>query len=72
MRKINCHVPSGFCTYRTFIYGDVHELLFQYRGEDCVEIFCNHIEKEAKRLPYVSQETNGPPLPKSRNESSGE
>ena len=55
-RKINHHVPSGFCTYSTFAYGEVNDPLFQYRGEDCVEVFCNHIEKEAKRLYHMFPE----------------
>ena len=52
-RKINRHVPSGFCTYGTFTYGKVKDPLFQYRGEDCVEVFCNHLEEEAKRLYHM-------------------
>ena len=56
MRKINHHIPSGFCTYSTFAYGEVNDPLFQYRGEDCVEVFCNHIEKEAKRLYHMFPE----------------
>ena len=55
-RKINHHIPSGFCTYSTFAYGEVNDPLFQYRGEDCVEVFCNHIEKEAKRLYHMFPE----------------
>ena len=55
-RKINHHIPSGFCTYSTFAYGEVNDPLFQYRGEDCLEVFCNHIEKEAKRLYHMFPE----------------
>ena len=31
-------------------YGDVPDLLKLYRGEDCVERFVDHVEKEVKRL----------------------
>ena len=49
-RKINQHVPSGFCVYSKFAYGEVENPLKLYRGEDCVEVFCKYIEEEAKRL----------------------
>ena len=52
-RKINHHVPSGFCTYSTFTYGKVKDPLYYYRGEDCVEVFCDHLEEEAKRLYHM-------------------
>ena len=50
MEKINRQVPSGFCVYSKFAYGDVHNPLKVYRGEDCVEKFIQYIEDEAKRL----------------------
>ena len=49
-RKINQHVPSGFCVYSKFAYGEVENPLKLYRGEDCVEVFCKYIAEEAKRL----------------------
>ena len=52
-RNINKHIPSGFCTYSTFAYGEVQNPTFQYRGEDCVEVFCDYIENEAKRLYHM-------------------
>ena len=52
-RNVNEHIPSGFCTYSTFAYGEVPNSTFQYRGEDCVEVFCDHIEREAKRLYHM-------------------
>ena len=48
--KVNEHVPSGFCTYSKFAYGWVENPLTTYRGEDCVQRFCEHIQEEAKRL----------------------
>ena len=46
-KRINCHIPSRFCTYITCAYGEVKDPLKFYRGKDCVEIFCRHIESEA-------------------------
>ena len=38
-RNINHHVPSGFCTYTIFWYGEVEDPLRLYRGKDCIEVF---------------------------------
>ena len=56
MRDINHHVPSDFCTYTTFAYGEFKDLSRLYRGEDCLEVLCNHIEKKAKRLYHMFPE----------------
>ena len=48
--KLNTHVPSGWCVYSKFAYGDVPDPMTDYRGKDCVERFVNHVEKEVKRL----------------------
>ena len=42
-KDINQHIPSGFCTHSKFAYGKVENSLKLYRGENCVEVFCNHI-----------------------------
>ena len=55
-RDINHHVPSGFCTYNTFAYREVDDPLRLYRGKDCVDVFFNHIEEEAKRLHHIFPE----------------
>ena len=47
---VNKHVPSGFCVYSKFAYGDVSDPLKVYRGKDCVERFVDYIEMEVKRL----------------------
>ena len=52
-RNINKHIPSGFCTHSKFAYGEVSNPTFQYRGEDCVEVFCDYVENEAKRLYHM-------------------
>ena len=62
VREINCHVPSGFCNYATFAYGKVEDLSSLCGGKDCMEAFCNHIEKKAKRLFHIfSQKADGTP-----------
>ena len=62
MREINCHIPFGYYTYATFAYREVEDLSRFYRGNDCIEVFCNHIEEEAKEtLPYVPSKANGIP-----------
>ena len=48
--KLNTHVPSGWCVYSKFAYGDVPDPMTDYRGKDCVEQFVDHVEKEVKRL----------------------
>ena len=49
-KKVNKHLPSGFCVYSKFAYGDVEDPLKVYRGKDCVEKFCDYIENEVTRL----------------------
>ena len=50
---INQYIPSGFCINSTFAYRDVKDPLKLYRGENCVQVFCNYIENEAKRLYHM-------------------
>ena len=38
--KVNQHIPSRYCAYSKFAYGEVEAPLKLYRGEDCVEKFC--------------------------------
>ena len=40
-KEINQHIPSGFCVYSKFAYGEVENPLELYRCEDCVEVFCD-------------------------------
>ena len=42
---------SSTCTY-----GEVKDPLKFYQGKDCIEVFCKHIEEEAKRLYHVFHE----------------
>ena len=55
-KEINQHIPSGFCVTSKFAYGEVENPLKLYRGEDCVEVFCDHIVNEAKRLYHMFPE----------------
>ena len=43
-------------------YGEVENPLEFFRGEDCVEKFCNHIEEGAKRLCHMFAEKPMDPL----------
>ena len=47
-RGVNIHMPSGWCVYSKFSYGEVTNPLAQYRGPDCIRNFCEHIISEAK------------------------
>ena len=60
--KVNQHVPSGWCVYSKFAYGDVKGPLPIYRGEDCVKRFCDHIMHEAHRLYHMFPEKPTDPL----------
>ena len=60
--KVNQHIPSGWCVYSKFAYGDVKDPLTIYRGEDCVGRFCNHIMNEAIRLYHMFPEKPMDPL----------
>ena len=51
--EVNQHVSSGFSVYSKFAYGEVKNPLKLYRGEDCVEVFCDYIENEVKRLYHM-------------------
>ena len=65
-KEINQHIPSGFCVNSmlaygkvensTLVYGKVENPLKLYRGDDCVEVFCDYIVKEAKRLHHMFPE----------------
>ena len=47
---INRHVPSGWCVYSKFAYGEIQDPLKPYRGKDCAERFIDHIVDKTKRL----------------------
>ena len=56
-KEINQHIPSGnFCVYSKFAYGEVENPLKLYRGENCVEVFCDYSENEVKRLYHMFPE----------------
>ena len=39
INEVNHHMPSGWCVYNKFAYGDVDNPLRLYRGKDCIETF---------------------------------
>ena len=61
-RGANIHMPSGWCIYSKFAYGNVINSLTQYRGSDCVEKFCEHIISEGKKtIQFFSRVPSGTP-----------
>ena len=56
------HIPSGWCVYSKFAYGEVKDPLTIYRGKDCVEKFCEYIRQEARRLYHMFPEKPMDPL----------
>ena len=60
--KINQRIPSGYCVYSKFSYGEVKDPLKLYRGKDCVEKFCDYIKEEAHRLYHMFPEKPMDPL----------
>ena len=38
IEKVNQYIPSGWCVYSKFAYGDVKDPLTIYRGKDCVKV----------------------------------
>ena len=63
-KEINQRIASGFCVYSKFAYGKVENPLKLYRGEDCVEVFCDHVENKVKRLYHMFSEKPMKPLTK--------
>ena len=62
--EVNQHIPSGWCVYSKFAYGDVDDPLRTYRGKDCINTFCNYIKGEARRLYHMFPELPMGPLTK--------
>ena len=62
--KINQHIPSGYCIYSKFSYGEVKNPLKLCRGKDCIEKFCDYIKEKAHRLYHMFPEKPMDPLTK--------
>ena len=62
--EVNQHIPSDWCIYSKFAYGEVKDPLTIYRGKDCVEKFCDYIKEEAHRLYHMFPEKPMDPLTK--------
>ena len=54
--KVTKHLPSGWCVYSKFEYGEVKDPLRLYRGKDCLKKFCDYITQEANRLYHMFPE----------------
>ena len=65
-RRINVHVPSGWCINSEFAYGEVKDPLELYRGKDCVRKFCDDIIGEARSLYHSFPEKPMEPLTKAQ------
>ena len=61
-KKVNRHIPSGFCVYSKFAYGEVSTPLKLYWGKDCIQVFCDYMKKEARRLYHMFPEKPIEPL----------
>ena len=53
-KEINQHIPSGFGVNSKFANGEVENPLKLYKGEYCVEVFCDYVENEAKDFSTCS------------------
>ena len=62
--EVNQHMPSGWCVYSKFAYGEGVTLPRTYRGKDFIKMFCNYIKGEAKRLYRMFPELPMDPLTK--------
>ena len=62
--EVSRHIPSGWCVYSKFAYGEVKDPLKLYRGKDCIEKFCDYIKEEAHRLYHMFPEKPMDPLTK--------
>ena len=54
--EVSWHIPSVWCVYSKFAYGDVKDPLKLYRRKDCIEKFCEYIRHEAHRLYHMFPE----------------
>ena len=61
-KEVNQHIPSGFCVYSNFAYGEVSTPLKLYRGEDCIQVFSDYVKKEVGRLYLMFPERPIAPL----------
>ena len=62
--EVNQHTQPAWCVYSKFAYGDVVTPLRTYTGKDCIEMFCNYIKGEARRLYHMFPELPMGPLTK--------
>ena len=65
-RRVNNHVPSGWCVRSEFTYEEVKDPLKLYRGKDCIKKLCEHAIGEAQRLYRSFPEVPMGPLTKAQ------
>ena len=51
--NVNQHIPSGWCVYSKFAYGEVENPLKLCRGKECIEKFCDRIKQGAHKLYHM-------------------
>ena len=61
-KKVNQHIPSDWCVYSKFAYGELQNPLKLYGGKDCIGKFCDYIRQEAHRLYHMFPEKPMDPL----------
>ena len=54
--------PLAFCVYSKVCYGEVKDPLKLYRGKDCIQVFCDYVKTEARRLYHMFPEKPMEPL----------
>ena len=60
--EVSQHIPSGWCVYSKFAYGEVKDPSKLYRGKYCVEKFCEYIRQESCKLYRMFPEKPMDPL----------
>ena len=60
-REINCDVPSGFCTYATFAYGEVGSIEALSGQGLYGSLLQSHQGGSQETLPYVPSNADGTP-----------
>ena len=48
--KINRHTPSGYSIYTSCTFNKSYNKLSNYRGQDCMKMFCKDLKYHAKRI----------------------
>ena len=60
--RVSEHIPSVWCVYSKFAYGEVSDLLNIYRGKDCIRTFCKYIKEKGYSMYHEFPEKPMLPL----------